>query len=306
MVLGSFNLKKRSMMALDVRQLRAFVTLADDLHFGRAADRLDIAQSALSTQIKRIEDIIGGRLFDRGRRSAVRLTAAAELFLLEARQSLEQLDRTERIGRLAMRGVAGPASIGYVFSAAMSGILARALAAVRRDLPDAVPQASPMETPEQIAAVADVLLDAGFIRPRATYPAGISAKIIERKAMILAIAEGHPLAAKRKIRARDLAAERFIIPQSGGDGGMRAPVAALATNGGFVIDSAINTGDFVTAATIAAAGYGLVLAPLSLKNLTIPGISYREIEDYSGTVDLALIWRGPRSPLIATILAALE
>jgi DNA-binding transcriptional LysR family regulator len=294
------------MMALDVRQLRAFVTLADDLHFGRAADRLGIAQSALSTQIKRIEDIIGGRLFDRGRRSAVRLTVAAEPFLLEARQSLNQVERAERIGRLAMRGVAGPASIGYVFSAAMSGILARALAAVRRDLPDAVPQASPMETPEQIVAVADVRLDAGFIRPRAAYPPNVSAKIVERRTMILAIAEGHPLAKRTKIRARDLAAETFVIPQSGGDGGMRAPVAALAHTGGFVVDSVIDTGDFVTAATMAAAGYGLVLAPASLRNLDIPGICYREIEDYSGTVDLALIWRGQRSPLVDSILAAIE
>ena len=103
----------RRLTVLDTRQLRYFVAVADDLHFTKAADRLHVAQSALSTQVKQLEAQLGARLLTRGKRSAIALTDAGVLFLIEARRALEQLERAEAVGRRAGRGELGHVAIGY-------------------------------------------------------------------------------------------------------------------------------------------------------------------------------------------------
>src|SRR5258708_11469170 len=103
---------------IDCRQLNLFVALAEDLHFARTADRLDIAQSVLSLQIKRLETDLGVRLLNRNKRAAITLTNAGDVFLLEAKAALRQLERADRIGRLAARGEAGHVALGYIRSAA--------------------------------------------------------------------------------------------------------------------------------------------------------------------------------------------
>lgn len=289
-------------MPLDSRQIRSFVVLCEEMHFGRAAERLGIAQSALSGQIRRIEDVLGTRLLERGRRAAVALTAAGRTFHDEALATIRQLDRAERIGRLAGRGAAGNATLGYVFSAAVNGVLARALGAIRAVLPDVTLSATPLETPEQVAALLEARIDMGFLRPRPVYPPGINARIIYREPLLLALSSGHRLATMESITAADLANETFIIPQVSANMGLLASVTALAKVGGFSLKPPLNTGDFVTAANLAAAHYGIVLAPKSLANVGIPGMKYREIARYDGTVDLALAWRTDAEILAGAIL----
>src|SRR5215470_12432433 len=108
---------------LDARQLRYFIAVAEELHFARAADRLNVAQSAVSQQIKALEEAFGARLLSRRKRAAVSLTQAGRLFLPEAAAAIRQLDRAEQVGRLAARGELGQIEVGYVTSAAMSGTL---------------------------------------------------------------------------------------------------------------------------------------------------------------------------------------
>ncbi|WP_162854631.1 LysR substrate-binding domain-containing protein [Sphingobium estronivorans] len=292
-------------MALDSKHLRSLIVLGEELHFGRAAERLDIAQSVLSAQVKRIEDVIGGRLLDRGRRATVRLTPAGLIFLREARAVVAGLDRAERIGRLATQAAAGHASLGYVFSAAMSGVLTRTLAAVRERLPEIELHAAPIETPEQIAAIADARLDVGFIRPRDSYPPDIRAQIVHSEPLLLAIGMNHPLADRHVIGTDALEEEIFIVPQVGGGAALSTAITDLARAGGYNRPACIDTGDFVTAVSMAASGHGVVLAPRSLANLGIAGICYREIDDFAGSVDLALAYRGAPSPIVETILDAL-
>src|SRR6202011_291880 len=117
----------RRLTVLDTRQLRYFVAVADDLHFTKAADRLHVAQSALSTQVKQLEAQLGARWLPRGKRSAIALTDAGVLFLIEARRALEQLERAEAVGRRAGRGELGHVAIGYSPSAAVSGVLSAAI-----------------------------------------------------------------------------------------------------------------------------------------------------------------------------------
>jgi DNA-binding transcriptional LysR family regulator len=276
---------------LETRALRLFIALAEERHFGRTAERLGVAQSVLSVQLRRLEDAVGTPLLTRGRRAAVTLTRAGTIFLEEARGSIERLDQAERIGRLAGRGEAGPIRIGYVFSAAMCGLLARALRALGERLP--LIEATPvlMETPEQLQAVADGRIDFGLVRPRPLYPAGIETHQLHREGLTLALAGDHPLTAAPHVAAGALAAERFILPQFHEQVGLVDTLAALARFGGFEPGQLIRTNDFVTAVSMAAAGQGVALVPRSLASLALPHVAYRQVEGFAETVDLVLAFR---------------
>jgi len=290
---------------LDGRQLRIFLLVAELRHFGRAAERIGLAPSAVSAQIRRLEDRLGGPLFLRGRRAAVTLTPAGAAFRPEAEAALGRLAQAERIGRLACGGAAGPVAVGYVFSAAMCGLLTRLLAMAAARFPDLAVAAHPMHTPDQLAALADGRLDAALVRPRARYPEGVDARPIHREGLMVALGRDHPLAAEPAIRAADLRHERFIVPQFGEPAGLSDTVADLARAGGFAPPATTQVGDFVTAASFAAAGAGVVLAPASLGRLGLPGLAYRPVAGFEGVVTLAYAWRRGGLDAIAELGAAL-
>lgn len=293
-------------MALDSRHARYFVSLASELHFGRAAASLGISQSALSAHVSRLEDIVGGRLLDRGKRAAVRLTPLGEIFLAEATKAVNLLDRAERIGRSAARGNAGPARLSYVLSAALSGILSQAIEVVQQALPLIELAAFPLETPTQLRGIAEGRIDAGFLRPQQRYPEGVSARIVHREPLLIGIASDHPLAAANAIDIAKLGRESFIVPQAANSMGLTALVEDVAAAGGFALPNCLDASDFITAACMVAARRGIVLAPQSLARLSIEGISYLPIAGFDGAVEMALAWRGPESPLVTAILAALR
>lgn len=291
---------------LDTKSLRSFIALSDDLHFTRTADRLDIAQSVLSAQIRRLEDVIGAPLLHRRKRAAVSLTRTGEIFLAHAREAIAQLDRTERIGQLAARGDAGPVEIGYIFSAAICGMLPALLGLVRQKLPLLQLRPSMIETPQQIAAIADAKLDFGLIRPRPSYPDAVKAIPFYRETTLLALSRLHPLAGRAEIHAADLAGETFINPQFHANDGLGMKLLQLSEVGGFTLDPITQVNDFVTAACMAAGGYGVVLAPHSLRNIAIEGLVFREIIDYREGLEIALAYRADGSSAPAqSILAAI-
>lgn len=290
---------------IEARALQLFITLADRLHFGRSADALGISQSVLSTQILRIEDRIGTRLFNRGRRAAVSLTPAGYTFLVEARLAIEQLNRVELIGRLAGKGEAGPVKIGFVFSAVLTGCLRKGLEGIRRELPFLDVQPEPMETPEQIAAIADGRIDVGFIRPRSAYPESVEARTIHSEGLVIALSRDHPLANTSPLLPESLAGERFIFPQFSSGDGFGETIDRLATLGGFSPQPSIRTRDFVTAIAMASAGYGVALAPRSMDHFALDGVMVREVQGLDEKVDLALAWRsGSNLRLVNELLAA--
>jgi DNA-binding transcriptional LysR family regulator len=140
---------------LETRQLRYFVAVAEDLHFTKAADRLHVAQSALSEQVKQLEVQLGARLLARSKRSAVTPTDAGAFFLVEARHALEQVERAEAAGRRAGRGELGHVAIGYGASAAVSGVLSSAIRAYRSRRADVTLHLDEMRAPQQLAAITE-------------------------------------------------------------------------------------------------------------------------------------------------------
>ncbi|MGU7784351.1 LysR family transcriptional regulator [Burkholderia sp. PU8-34] len=276
---------------IDARQLRYFTAVVEELHFARAADRLNVAQSALSAQIQRLEQEIGVRLLNRNKRQPVTLTDAGRLFHAEAVAALRHIDRADQVGRLAARGLAGIVRIGFVASGASSGVVSDMLRRFRRSHENVRVEVVAMETPRQFEALNNGEIDVGIVRPRRQYPSGIVSVIVHTERLMVAMAENHPLAARRHVHARDLKDQPFISPQFDEDEGFSEVLTALGAAGGFSAFLDYRVQDFISAVSLASAGYGVAVVPESMRHFVQPGICYRALDDFQFSVDLAMASR---------------
>jgi len=279
---------------LDTRQLRYFVAVAEDLHFTKAADRLHVAQSALSTQVKQLETQLGARLLARGKRSAVALTEAGVLFLVEARRALEQVERAEAAGRRAGRGELGHVAIGYVPSAAVSGVLSSAVRAYRAQRSDVILQLDEMESPKQLAAIIGSRLDVGLIRARKDYPDGVSATVIKQERLLLALPADHRLAQAREVEVLEVGAlskETLILPQFGQHEGFTDYVTDFVAAVQSMPEQVYPVRGLPTALSLVGAGVGVALVTESWRSFAMANVVYRGIVDFERVVDMVLAHR---------------
>jgi DNA-binding transcriptional LysR family regulator len=273
---------------LDVRQLRYFVAVAEDLHFTRAADRLHVAQSALSLQVQQLEAQLGTRLLARSKRSAVALTDAGILFLIEARRALEQMERAEAVGQRAGRGELGHVAIGYVASAAISGVLSSTIQAYRGERSAVTLHLVEMESPTQLVAISEGRQDVGFMRSRKEYPDGVSASVIRREKLVLAVPRDYKIAEPVEIGA--LSNETLILPQFE-EGGFTDYAADFVAAVRPAPEQVRPVRDFLTALSLVDAGVGVALVTESWRTLKLGKVHYREILDYEHSVDIVLAHR---------------
>ena len=155
---------------LSYRQLEHFVTVAQELHFSRAADKLGVAQSAVSVQVQQLEQQLGVRLLQRNKRKPITLTDAGELLYEEAVIVLRHMERAQQIGQLAAQGMSGHVKLGYISSAVTSGMLAQVLSRFRPGHEQVHMQVMAMATPRQLQALQLGEIDAGLLRPRRLQP----------------------------------------------------------------------------------------------------------------------------------------
>ena len=282
---------------LDPEALQAFVTIASEGQFVRAADTLGCTQSAISKRLKRLEDQLGTRLIKRNKRSKVELTPEGVQFLQPARHMLAELDRVEETGRRIGLGELGSVRIGYVFSTIMTGVLPRLIRHFRDVLPDIEIVPSAMETPEQLSALDDGKLDIALVRPRPSYPLGAIAKAIHTENVVLAVPSESPLAGVNHLRCADLADSHFIVPQFHEEVGLIDVIGSIARTGRFSSPAVTKTSDFITTAGLVVAGMGVAPVPASLRTLILEGLTYVPITDLASTMTLVLLERPhlPRS-----------
>jgi DNA-binding transcriptional LysR family regulator len=213
------------------------------------------------------------------------------LFLSEAVAALRQLEKAEQVGRLAARGELGSIEVGYVASAAVNRTLPGLLRDFHRSHPAVRVGLTALGPPQQVAAIADGRLDVGLTRPPRRLPTGVTAQLVRREGLCVALAVDHPLARGGAVRAADLGNEAFITPRFVEGPTIFDHLERVASAGGFTIQTIHEVGDIVAALCMAAGGYGVVVGPESMSGFSFPEIVFRPLADVTETVDLIIAYR---------------
>ncbi len=274
---------------MELRHLRYFVTLAEELHFGRAAEKLGIAQPPLSQQIKAMEQEMGLLLLLRTKRR-VELTAAGKVFAHEAGKVLAAVDRAVNASRRAARGETGRLEVGFV-SGAVYGKVPSIFHLMRTRYPEISLVLRDLTTEEQMEAIQEHRLDIGLIRSPVAVPESLCLRVIAQEELVAVLPRTHSLAARRKISLQALAGEPFVqVPRHVAPGFYDQFISACARAGFFprIVQEVLTTQTIVS---LVAVGMGISMVPSSLRGLQRSGVVYRPLEGPAPTTELAAIWR---------------
>lgn len=282
--------KQPSISRIELRHLRYFIATAEELNFGRAAERLGIAQPGLSQQIKALENIVGTPLFDRTHRS-VQLTLAGELFANEARKTIAQAEMALMAARQAGRGEVGRIAVGYVGSAAYTGMLTSILNEFRAAYPDVELQISEMEMLRQLHQISEGKLDIGFIRPPVKLPVGITCVQVLQERLLLAVPETHPLAERERVPLSAFNGDIFITPRHPPNVSFYWYTTQACQAAGFFPRLGPQGRDFVTITSMVSIGLGVALVPQSVKCIQLPSVRFKQIVGKPIFAELAVAFR---------------
>ncbi|TJZ90160.1 LysR family transcriptional regulator [Paracoccus gahaiensis] len=286
---------------IDLRQLRYFVCLAEELHFGRAAERLGIAQAPLSQQIRAMEERLGVALFHRTTRRT-RLTAAGETLLRHARTLLDGMERalahtramaSETTGRIVVAGV----------NMAMTHVIPPILSEFRKAWPAVIVDVVHLGTSEQLRVLETGDINIAFIRP--THQAAhMQVEPLLREGFVAALPRNHRLVAKTELALRDFEGEAMIgyAPILGANystilmGELRR--AGLQAR---IVQECTHT---LTMATQVASGLGIAIMPAWIQNIHSPYLAFRPVPELPRAVELSVAWpAGEASPLVLDFIA---
>lgn len=288
---------------MELRHLRYFAAVADTRHFGRAAERLHLAQPALSQAVRQLEAELGTPLFTRTTRQ-VRLTPAGEFLQAEAARILEAVEESARGVRRIAEGRRGLVRISFTGSAAHTQLPPMARA-VKRELPDvALEIHADQLTPTQVEGLLDGSLDLGVLRPPSGGLPGLDLHTITREPLVLAVAEDHRLATEPVVAMADLRAEPWVLfadPSSA----LNEAVLRSCQAADFVPRRAHVAAGISVQLPLVAAGLGVALVPTSVQAAPLSGVVFREVAD-AGSVALALASRSDEtSPVTLAVLDVL-
>jgi LysR family transcriptional regulator, benzoate and cis,cis-muconate-responsive activator of ben and cat genes len=290
---------------MNIRALQCFVILAEELNFSRAAERLHIAQPALSQQIRTLEERLGTQLIDRTRRP-LHLTEAGQYFWTEARQILSSIEQATLGAAEIGRGMRGWLSIGFTRSS-MYSILPPALKAFHHEYPNVELKLFEMLTDEQADALRDLRIHVGIGRQPLPIT-GCTTLALLRESLVVAIALDHPLAKHKSIRIADLADTPLIVYPAHHNAQYKRSVLSLYRDAGVTPFIAHQAYEIQTAIALVSAGLGVTFvgesvarhgrADVVFRPLSGPGSSHRST--------LAATFRtGDNSPHLRAFLACL-
>jgi DNA-binding transcriptional LysR family regulator len=286
---------------MELRQLRYFVAVAEELHFRRAAERLHMSQPPLSHQIRLLEDELGCVLLERTRRR-VELTPAGNALLSDARAALGDLDRAARNARRIHEGQTGLLRVSFAGSALLS-LVPRVVHGLREQHPEIDIELRERSTSDQVRALAAGATDLG-LAPLPVGDADVDVEVLVREHTVAAVPAAHPLARARRLTLRLLAESPFVLFPREQAPGYHDLLMTAVTSAGTpprVIQQAAETQTIIG---LVAAGVGVSLVPASVQQLALDGVAYRPVSDAPDTELAALAQRGERTGLIAAFLDA--
>lgn len=294
---------------MELRHLRYFVVVAEEEHMTRAAQRLNIQQPPLSSQIRDLEREMGVRLFDRTPRS-IRLNAAGRVFLNEARALLTHVDRAVMRAQQAARGESGQIAVGYTSSASLHPKVPQLIRAFHARYPMIALDSHENTTRDLLDAVVQESLDAVFVRSTAQRYPMLKSVVLCQERMVVALPIGHPLAqGTGPIALSALSAEGLILYRRADGPGIQDVLFAAFLEAGFTPRVVADVPRLLSAVTLVAAGKGITLVPETLRSLHRESVEYRELDSQSDfTVPLTLVYRpAPQnSPLSRFVQMACE
>lgn len=265
---------------MDLRHLRYFLCVAEEMHFGRAALRLGISQPPLSQQIRALEEELGVRLFDRTSRR-VRLTEAGRLFEPEARQTLVQAERAAQIARMAQRAEIGHLGLAFTTSGPFVPPVARALYRFRQTYPNVELILREQGRDEQVESVRSRQLDLGIVRDYEAplLPDGMVSQCLLKEEMVLALRADHWLALRAAPPSiADLAEEPLVLYGAPNGAGFTEHFFTLCARAGFAPKISHEARSLATLLGLVAAGFGPTVIAQSMARLHVDNVVNRPFD----------------------------
>jgi DNA-binding transcriptional LysR family regulator len=289
---------------MELRHLRYFVAIGEEENYRRAAQRLNVAQTALSTQIQDLEAELGFKLFDRLPRG-VKLSVAGRLFLEDARRILQQVSEAAARAARVARGQSGTLRVGFTENASWRGVVPESLRRFRERQPDAELQLTPATSLEQIEGLRSGRLDAGFVFNMSKTDSELDHIPVALQHVELAVPKGHPLIKLKKLRLRDLSEASFVwFPRREAPafydrlmhecfrGGLKSPR---------IVQEGLNES---TILSLVSHGMGVGWVNGTARGRCPEGVVIMSIADLDMPLPLALAWRRDNtSPLLANFIA---
>jgi DNA-binding transcriptional LysR family regulator len=291
---------------MELRHLRYFLAVAEELHFTRAAARLHIGQPPLSQQIQALEAELGVALFVRTKRS-VQLTEAGQHLLVRAREILGASTNVARELQQIARGGSGELRIGFTSTGLLVEEIRHLLRTYHEHFPGVTLRLHEMYTHTQFAALERGDLDIGFVRFNEHFaPPGLSLQILRRDRLCLVVPLDHPLAGRRSAAIVECRNEAFIGYPGRSGASLVDYLNRLCARAGFVPNIAQEAHEALTQIGLVATGMGIAVLVAPMNKLSLGDVCFIPLEDEGAYMDMGLVWRSKDpSPRVQGFLAAL-
>ncbi|MGO4390372.1 LysR substrate-binding domain-containing protein [Variovorax sp. M-6] len=289
---------------MELRHLRYFVVLAEELHFGRAARRLAISQPPLSVAIRQLEESVGARLFERNSKE-VRLTPAGDALQNSARLLLRQAEEAALEARDVSQGSAGRLRIGFVGAMLYRG-LPQALARFQAKHPAVRITLAELNSGEQIAELLHDRLDLGFVHT-SRMPAELRHALLVSEPFVVCLPVGHRLARRRRVATASLRDEPFVLFSRSASPDYHERILAICADAGFRPEVRHEVRHWLSVVSLVSQGMGVALVPSALRHAALRGAVFRPLEEEVSRSDAYCVWReGPENAVVQGFLRAVQ
>lgn len=268
---------------IELRQLRQFVAVAEELSFRRAAARLNMSQPPLTAAVKSLEAVVGKSLLERSKHH-VKLTGPGYLFLDEARRILTQAERAVQIARNASNGVLRLSHLG----SATIGVLPKLLQHFRRDYPSIETHVVMAGTFHQLEMLRRGDVDLGLLRIPIEDARGLKVTVLGEEKMLIAVPANHPLAARKSVKIEMLAAEQFISYPPPEGPSFEGTFISACQRAGFYPRVIQHAPQMLTKLSFVSSGLGVTLIPGSMRIVHVPNVVYLDIDEGKTPLGYAL------------------
>jgi DNA-binding transcriptional LysR family regulator len=279
---------------MELRHIRYFLAVAEELNITRAAERLGIGQPPLSQQIRALEKEIGTQLFRRTGHGVV-LTEAGDAFAIDAARLLQDARQAVEKAQSAARGELGQLNIGFTGSAAFNPIVSKLIQAYRQSSPGVRLTLAEGNTAQLLDFLHDGSVDVAFVRLGGQSPTGVQLDHIDIESMTIVLPSTHPLAKKRRVALSDLSEDLFVLLPRAVSPTLHDVILEACRIAGFIPREGQQAPQLSSVVNLVAAGFGVSLVPSSVCQIRIDGIAYADVLPGNVSIRLALASRSETS-----------